>query len=185
MIIKDTDFEGIKIISPKIIRDNRGYFSEIFKISTFREHGIKSNFVQENYSSSLSAHTIRGLHFQAPPYAQSKLIMVVKGKIFDVAVDIRHGSPTFGKWTSLTIDEQSKIQLFIPEGFAHGFCTLVDNTEVLYKVTREYNKNYDRNLSWNDPDIGIKWPFSKDKVIISKKDSDSSSLRLLPKYFQY
>ena len=163
----------IKLIKPKIFRDERGYFFEAYKESEFKENGIQENFVQDNHSSS-SLGVLRGLHYQLPPHAQGKLVGCIKGSIFDVAVDIRKNSPTFGKWIGVNLNSLNHYMLYIPAGFAHGFYTLQDKTEVLYKVTAEYSPEHDRGIIWNDPQLSIRWPGIN--VHLSVKDAQLPTL---------
>lgn len=163
----------VLLIEPKVFKDERGFFMEVYKASEFEKFGIK-NFVQENISFSVKG-VLRGLHYQKNPYAQGKLVRAVKGEIFDVAVDIRKGSPTFGKYVSEILSEENKRMLYIPEGFAHGFCVLSDNAIVNYLTTSEYAPQADRGIIWNDKDIGIEWPI-KD-VQVSEKDKRHPELR--------
>ncbi len=155
------------LIEAKPFPDDRGFFLEIFKESSFIENGINTKFVQDNFSRSIKG-VLRGLHYQKNPKAQTKLVTVLRGEIFDVAVDIRKNSPTYGKWISEVLSEQNHKLLYIPEGFAHGYCVLSDEADIFYKVNPEYSPEYDRGFIWNDPEINIKWPI--DKPIISEKD---------------
>jgi len=165
------------LIEPKAHRDPRGFFVETYKQSEFFENGITEKFIQDNWSHS-SRGTLRGLHFQKPPQAQAKLVMVLKGEVFDVAVDIRKNSPTFGQWVGLTLSDKKAQMLYIPVGFAHGFCVLSDEADFIYKVSDEYSPELDRGIRWNDPDIGIDWPVSspllseKDMLLPLLKDAD-------------
>ena len=149
------------------------------------EAGIELDFVQDNHSLSADHGTVRGLHFQTPPYAQDKLVRVVKGAIFDVAVDLRKGSPTLGQHVSTVISAEEWNQILVPIGFAHGFCTLEPNTEVIYKVTNFYVPAYDKGCLWNDPDLGIDWPVDAVAAIVSDKDQSYPKLSELPDYFCY
>lgn len=159
---------GIILIKPKIFGDNRGFFIETYKESEFIKNGITEKFVQDNHSCS-SKGVLRGLHYQLEPFAQGKLVRCIKGEIFDVAVDIRGESPTFGQWIGAYLNPEKHHMLYIPPGFAHGYYTIHENTEVIYKVTADYAPEYDRGIIWNDPEINIQWP-SKD-VTLSQKDS--------------
>jgi dTDP-4-dehydrorhamnose 3,5-epimerase len=174
-----------RIIVPKRHLDDRGWFSEIFHEQRLRDIGITWRFVQDNQSSSKRAGTLRGLHFQRPPAAQAKLVTVVKGRIMDVAVDIRRGSPTFGKHVSTELSSESGRQMYIPMGFAHGFLTLDDDTVVMYKVSDYYAPMHDRGIRWNDPDIAIPWPFKDADVITSDKDRRLPLLMELASPFGY
>ena len=165
---KKLTISDVLLIEPKLHYDNRGFFYENFKESDFISYGISDKFIQENFSHSIK-DVIRGLHFQKNPKAQSKLVSVVKGKIFDVAVDIRKNSPTYGKWVGEILSEQNRRSLYIPEGFAHGFCVLSEEADVFYKVTQEYSPKDERGIIWNDPEIDITWPI--DKPILQEKDS--------------
>jgi len=163
----------IILIEPKVFTDNRGFFLESFKESDFLANGISKKFVQDNFSHSAYG-VIRGLHYQNPPKAQAKLITVIRGEIFDVAVDIRKNSPTYGKWVGEILSEINHRSLYVPEGFAHGFCVLSKESDVLYKVSNEYSREDEDGVIWNDPAINIAWPIKN--PIISSKDGQ---LRLL------
>ena len=156
------------LVEPKLISDNRGFFYESFKESDFFKNGITEKFVQDNFSHS-TRDVIRGLHYQQKPKAQAKLITVVTGKIFDAVVDIRKNSPSYGKWVSEILSEDDHRLLYVPEGFAHGFCVLSQEADVFYKVSNEYSKEHERGIIWNDPTINISWPI--EKPIISDKDN--------------
>lgn len=162
------------LIEPKVHRDPRGFFVETYKKSEFIENGIKDDFIQDNLSHSTKG-ALRGLHYQKPPKAQAKLVMVLKGEVFDVAVDIRKSSPTYGQWVGLTLSEKKTQMLYIPVGFAHGFCVLSEEADFVYKVSDEYSPELDSGIFWNDPDIGIHWPISD--PIISSKDTKLSLLK--------
>ena len=165
--------------------DPRGFFSEIFREELLREHGIDVPFVQENHSLSVDRGVVRGLHFQTPPAGQAKLVRVAAGSILDVAVDIRQGSPTYGHHVAIVLKGSEGNQLFVPEGFAHGFCTLEPNTEVVYKVNRYYSPEHDRGMLWNDPVLGIAWPVSESEALLSDKDRRAPPLAGLPHHFRY
>lgn len=156
------------LIEPRVFGDERGFFMETYNYREFEEFGLTDRYVQDNHSKS-SRGVLRGLHYQKSKAAQAKLVRVIRGEIFDVAVDIRRGSPTFGKWVGVILSEQNKRQLYIPAGFAHGFCVLSEEAEVLYKVTDFYNPQEERGIIWNDPDIAIDWPVKE--PILSKKDA--------------
>ncbi len=170
MDVVSLDIPDVKIIRPKKFGDHRGFFSETYNKKTFEAAGLQYDFVQDNQSLSAEVGTIRGLHFQLPPFAQDKLVRVVRGAILDVAVDIRKDSPTFGRHVSAVISAAEWNQILVPIGFAHGFCTLEPDTEVIYKVTNYYSAEHDRGLLWNDPELGIDWPVSADKARLSDKD---------------
>lgn len=161
---------GVREISPRRFSDERGFFSEVWNAEIWRRSGIELVFVQDNHSLSRSRGVLRGLHFQAPPFAQEKLVRVTRGAIFDVAVDIRKHSPTFGQWVSVTLSADEWNQLLVPAGFAHGFLTLEPDTEVQYKVTAPYSAEHDRAIRWNDPQIGVEWPLSAEELTLSSKD---------------
>ncbi len=170
MKILPTDLDGVFIVRPNIYKDKRGYFLETFRQSVIEEYiGKKINFVQDNESFSHKG-VLRGLHYQIPPFAQAKLVRVIKGKIFDVAVDVRRSSPTFGRWVGVVLDDEKKEQLFIPQGFAHGFLVLSDEAIVTYKVDNYYAKDCDRGIRFDDPAISIDWPTDRDSIILSDKD---------------
>lgn len=169
MRVTEGTLEGVKLIEPTVFEDARGYFLESYQAIRYAEIGLPQVFVQDNHSLSKEAGVIRGLHYQLNPQAQSKLVRVTAGAIYDVVVDIRQGSPTYGQWEGFELSADNKRQLFVPTGFAHGFCTLVPNTEVQYKVDRLYSKEHDRGILWNDPAIGIKWPTTQ--PILSEKDA--------------
>ena len=169
MLFQSTEIPGLLLYEPTVFNDERGYFFESYNENTFRSAGIDFRFVQDNQSASVYG-VIRGLHYQLPPYAQTKLVRVLSGKILDVAVDIRQGSPTFGKSYTLELSAENKKQLFIPVGFAHGFSVLSERAEILYKCDAFYNKESDAGISYNDPKLGIDWMIPSEKVIISEKD---------------
>ena len=179
---KRLEIPDVILITPTAFADERGFFMESHKESEFKANGIEFEFKQDNHSKS-SRNVLRGLHYQLEPYAQGKLVRVVTGSIFDVAVDIRKSSPTFGKWVSAELSEDNKKMLWIPPGFAHGFLTLEDNTNVLYKTTNEYNKESERGISWNDPEIGIKWPVNN--PLLSEKDKKHPILKEADINFNY
>lgn len=172
----------VVLIEPKVFQDGRGFFMETYKFSDFAAFGITERFVQDNHSRSLRG-VIRGLHYQNPPKAQGKLVRVVAGEIFDVAVDIRRGSPTYGKWVGERLSSENKRMLYIPPGFAHGFCVLSREAEVVYKVTEEYAPEHEAGVIWNDPNIGIRWPVAD--PIISEKDAAFPRLKEAENLFFY
>ncbi|AHM68167.1 dTDP-4-dehydrorhamnose 3,5-epimerase [Paenibacillus polymyxa] len=174
MIIKEV-LAGAKIIEPVVHGDHRGFFMESYNEQIMKQHGINYAFIQDNQSLSAEAGVIRGLHYQLHPKAQTKLIRVLSGAIYDVIVDIRKSSPTFGQWVGVILSEHNRRQLLVPKGFAHGFCTLVPNTQVLYKVDEYYSPENDRGILWNDPALGIDWPTSH--AILSEKDQKHPTLR--------
>ncbi len=185
MYIQSLTIPEVKLITPKKFGDQRGFFSETYHKKHLAEQGVNTKFMQDNHAFSARKNTVRGLHFQIPPFAQAKLIRVVQGAILDVAVDIRQGSPYFGQHVSAVISEKKWNQIFIPEGFAHGLVTLEDNTAVLYKVSNYYSPEHDKGLLWNDPDLGIDWQINMEEAILSDKDQVQPRLRDLPEYFTY
>jgi dTDP-4-dehydrorhamnose 3,5-epimerase len=180
-----TEIAEVKEIRPVRHGDSRGFFSEIFREDVLQRHGVEAAFVQENHSLSVDRGVIRGLHFQTPPTAQAKLVRVGAGSILDVAIDIRSGSPTYGRHVAVVLSAAEGNQLFVPEGFAHGFCTLEPNTEVIYKVNRYYSAEHDRGMLWNDPVLGIAWPTSESEAVLSNKDQHQPLLAELPPFFAY
>ena len=179
------DIPDVKLLRPPRFRDARGFFSEIHNQQALTAAGISMDFVQDNCSLSHAAGTVRGLHFQFPPKAQAKLVMVLKGRVLDVAVDCRKGSPTYGRHVSAELDAEGWTQLFVPVGFAHGFCTLEPDTLVLYKVTALYAPQLDSGILWNDPDLGIAWPVTDETAVLSDKDRKLPRFRELADQFSY
>jgi len=171
MKVIPTALPELKVYVPKRFGDPRGYFTEWYNARTLAEAGLDCRFVQDNLSLSRTPSTLRGLHFQTPPHAQGKLIGVLQGAIFDVAVDIRRGSPTYGRHVGVELSAELGNQLFVPKGFAHGFCTLAPDTLVAYKVTDYYDQASDAGIAWNDPDLAIAWPFGGEPAVISERDS--------------
>jgi len=179
---KRLSIPDVILVEPQLFSDDRGFFYESFRESDFFSNGIDKKFVQDNFSHSVNG-VIRGLHFQKAPKAQTKLVTVLKGKIFDVAVDIRKNSPTYGKWVSEILSSDTHNLLYVPEGFAHGFCVVSDEADVLYKVSNEYSQEHERSVIWNDPKLDIQWPIKK--PIISNKDNKLSLLENLDNDFVY
>jgi dTDP-4-dehydrorhamnose 3,5-epimerase len=177
MLVEDTAIEGVKIITPKRHGDNRGFFSEVYNQNTWRKAGLDYEFVQDNHSLSAEVGTIRGMHFQTPPFAQAKLVRAARGRVFDVVVDLRRSSSTFGRHVAVELSAENWRQLLVPIGFAHGFCTLEPNTEFLYKVTNFYSAPNDRGLAFDDPDLGIDWPVAPSEAHLSDKDRKWPRLR--------
>ncbi len=173
---KKLSIPDVILIEPHVFEDQRGFFLENFKESDFKKNGIDTNFIQDNYSYSLKK-VLRGLHFQKLPKAQAKLVTTLKGEIFDVAVDLRKNSTTYGKWVAEILSEENHLSLYIPQGFAHGFCVLSNGANVLYKTTQEYSSEHEGGIIWNDPDLNISWPV--DDPILSKKDQTLPFLRNL------
>lgn len=176
------DLPEVLLIEPKVFGDSRGFFLELYNKKEFSEHGIDVEFVQDNFSHSIKG-VLRGLHYQALPMAQGKLVRCIKGEIFDVAVDIRKHSPNFGKWVSAILSEENHHQLYIPAGLAHGFCVLSDQADVLYKATDFYAPNLDRGILWNDPNIAIDWPIKE--ALVSDKDQKLPLLKDAKDLFIY
>lgn len=176
MTIEPTQIPEVLILKPKVFTDHRGYFFESYNADTFRNLGIAINFVQDNESYSIK-NVIRGLHYQLSPYAQTKLVRVVSGRIFDVAVDIRKNSPTFGKYIGVELSDENKYQLLVPKGFAHGFVVLSDFAIVNYKCDQYYKPEADRGIRYNDPEIGIDWQIPPEQAIVSAKDNVHPALK--------
>lgn len=171
MEILQTKILDLLLIKPKVFKDHRGFFLEFYSEKIFRERGITTPFVQDNHSLSVKKGVLRGLHFQLPPHAQAKLVRVIHGAVFDVAVDLRKESSTYGKWQGFELTAENFNMLYVPRGFAHGYCTLEDNTEFMYKCDNFYHPESDTGLRWNDPTLNINWPV-KD-TILSDKDKDT------------
>jgi dTDP-4-dehydrorhamnose 3,5-epimerase len=179
---KNLDIPEVVLIEPKVFKDERGFFMETYKMPDFVTAGVKANFVQDNHSRSTKG-ILRGLHYQNPPFAQGKLVRAVKGEIFDVAVDIRTGSPTWGKWIGVILSEENKNILYVPETFAHGFCVLSEVAEVIYKTTNAYSAEAEAGVIWNDEDLNIEWPVKE--PILSEKDQKLPSLKNADIRFYY
>lgn len=162
--------DGILVITPTRFADARGYFSESYSRAAFQQIGVPCEFVQDNHSLSRQRGTVRGLHFQLAPFAQAKLVRVLRGSIYDVAVDVRRDSPTFGRHIAVDLSAENGRQLFVPAGFAHGFCTLEPDTEVLYKVDVSYSRDHERGVRWNDPVLGIAWPVTGREAVLNDRD---------------
>ena len=184
MEVIKTEIEGVVIIEPRIFKDERGYFYESFSQREFEEKVCKTVFVQDNQSKS-SYGVLRGLHFQKPPYCQSKLVRCIKGAVLDVAVDIRKGSPTFGKYVAVELTEDNHRQFFVPRGFAHGFAVLSDEAVFQYKCDNFYNKESEGSVAWNDESLAIDWKIDMNKVILSEKDKQSKPLATTDYLFDY
>ncbi|WNR43873.1 dTDP-4-dehydrorhamnose 3,5-epimerase [Paenibacillus roseipurpureus] len=181
MKLTSTVIAGLLIIEPEVHEDHRGFFMESYHAGKLAELGITTTFVQDNHSLSEEVGVLRGLHYQLHPHAQTKLVRVISGAIYDVAVDIRPDSPTFGKWVGVTLSAANKRQLLVPQGFAHGFCTLEPRTQVLYKVDAYYSPQHERGILWNDPAIGITWPTTS--PILSQKDEKHPLLKVAEIHF--
>jgi dTDP-4-dehydrorhamnose 3,5-epimerase len=169
MKVTSLTLEGAKLIEPVVHGDHRGFFMESYNEKLMHEHGIMHNFIQDNHSLSAEPGVLRGMHYQLNPKAQTKLIRVISGSIYDVILDIRKDSPTFGQWQGFILSDANKRQLLVPQGFAHGFCTLAANTQVIYKVDEYYSPEHDRGIAWDDPSLNIDWPVSS--PVLSDKDT--------------
>jgi dTDP-4-dehydrorhamnose 3,5-epimerase len=181
--VEPTALPDVKIVRPKRVGDARGFFSEVYNRRAFADAGIALEFVQDNHSLSASAGTVRGLHFQTAPFPQDKLVRVSRGRILDVAVDLRRSSPTFGQHVAVEVSAENWVQLLVPVGFAHGFCALEDNTEVIYKVTQYYSAAHDKGVLWSDPALGIAWPVAASDATLSAKDQQLPRLSECPDVF--
>lgn len=181
MKVSQTKIPGILVFEPKVFEDERGFFMEAYKKSEFAALGFKEEFVQDNHSRSTRG-VLRGLHYQLSSHPMGKLVRCLLGEIFDVGVDVRKGSPTFGQWTGEYLSAQNKKMLYFPPGVAHGFYTVSEAAEVLYKCTGEYNKESEKGLAWNDPKVGIKWPIKNNLVILSDRDQKHPTLDKVEAY---
>ncbi len=184
MTHEETTLPGVLLITPRRFGDHRGFFAETYSRRQYREIGIDLDFVQDNHSLSAETGTVRGLHFQAPPHAQAKLVRCGRGAIFDVAVDIRQGSPTYGQWVGYELSAENGAQLFIPAGFAHGFVTLRPESEIVYKCSDYYAPKTEGALLWNDPALGIDWPLTGEATL-SEKDASAPRLAALESPFTW
>lgn len=169
--ISSSPIPEVKIIQPRKFEDDRGFFVETYSRPALATGGIDIEFIQDNQSLSLATGTLRGLHFQRPPFAQDKLVRVIRGRIWDVAVDLRRSSPTFRQWFGLELSADNQTQLLVPVGFAHGFLTLEPDTEVIYKVSAPYSRDHDVGVAWDDPDLAVAWPLPVSRPVLSAKDS--------------
>ncbi len=185
MQIETTRIAGVLVVTPKKFSDERGFFSETFRASALAAHGVTHPWVQDNHSMSGRGGVVRGLHFQAPPHAQAKLLRVVRGSILDVAVDIRRGSPTYGQHVAVELSAVNWKQLYVPAGMAHGYCTLTDKAEVIYKTSDEYAPDSEGGLLWNDPALGIAWPVVTDEVTVNVRDAAWPRLAALQSPFEW
>ena len=183
MQLIETPIPAVKVLLPKKFGDHRGFFSEVYSDKLLAGLGVDARFVQDNHSLSAEKGVVRGLHYQLPPMAQDKLIRVVRGAIMDVALDIRRGSPTFGKHVACLLSAENWKQMFVPAGFAHGFATLEPNTEVLYKVTTYYSPGHERGIRWNDPKLGINWHVGEDQAVLSERDRNHPMLAEMSELF--
>jgi dTDP-4-dehydrorhamnose 3,5-epimerase len=185
MDVKSLAIPEVKVITPPIFRDKRGFFSETYNLEKLAAVGIDCSFPQDNHSLSRARGTVRGLHFQIEPHPQGKLVRVVRGAVFDVAVDIRHGSPAFGKHVCCVLSSENWSQVWVPSGFAHGFCTLEPDTEVVYKVTDLHSPQCERGIAFDDAALGIDWPIAPSEAVVSEKDRRLAKLSEVPAYFFY
>ncbi len=183
MLIEACEIPDVKLVRSKQFRDSRGFFSEVYSKSALAGAGLTDEFVQDNHSFSALAGTVRGLHFQKPPFAQAKLVRVTRGSILDIALDLRRASPHFGRHVARVLSAENWEQLYIPTGFAHAFCSLEPDTEVLYKVTSYYAPDADAGVLWSDPELGIDWPVASDSATVSEKDARLPRLRDLEPVF--
>lgn len=183
MNCKPTDIPGLLIVEPRLFDDNRGFFMESYSRRKYSELGIVQEFVQDNFSLSLKAGTIRGMHYQLEPMAQSKLIRTIRGKTLNVVVDLRQGSPAFGKWTAIAMSPEQFRLLYVPRGLANGFCSLEDSTEIEYKVDAYFSQEYERSFCWNDAELGIDWPVTD--PILSDKDRTAPPFKEAEHNFAY
>lgn len=170
MQVLTAEIPGVLLLKPRFFEDARGYFVETYNVRSARDAGIVTEFVQDNEALSVRRGTVRALHFQVPPKVQAKLVRVLHGSVFDVVVDLRVGSPDYGRWISVTLTAQGGEQIFVPRGFAHGYCTLEDDTVVAYKVDDYYGPDCERGLAWNDPTLNVDWPVSPADAVLSDKD---------------
>lgn len=181
MEIKTTPIPGLLVVKPKVFKDERGFFMESFRADKMADYGVTAPFIQDNRARSVQKGVLRGLHFQRPPHSQAKLVSVTRGAVFDVAVDLRSSSPTFGRWLGLVLSADNFAQLYVPRGFAHAYLTLEDECEVEYKVDAYYAPQADAGVLWNDPDIGVDWPMKP--TLISAKDMALPGLKELDNPF--
>ncbi|MCE2566118.1 dTDP-4-dehydrorhamnose 3,5-epimerase [Komagataeibacter sp. FNDCF1] len=185
MDIKTFNIKGMMLLTPPRFEDDRGYFTETYNAARLKKIGITEPFVQDNHSLSRQRGVVRGLHCQLPPHAQGKLVRCTRGSIWDVGVDIRAGSPTFGQWVGETLSAENGAQLWIPAGFLHGFCTLSDNAEVQYKCTDFWNRECERSVRWDDPLLAINWPVTAGEAIVSAKDAEGLAFSSVDDWFTH
>lgn len=185
LLIESLSIPGVKLITPKRFGDSRGFFSETYKAKELAEAGLDLDFVQDNHSYSAAKGVLRGLHYQKPPHAQDKLVRCTRGRVWDVAVDIRKGSPTFGQYVGAELSAENWVQILVPKGFAHGFVTLEENCEIQYKVTDYYVPESDANIRWDDPVLGVDWKIDPSSVTLSEKDAAAPLLSDVDLVFEY
>lgn len=183
--VKSLEVPEVKLVTPKRFGDDRGFFSETYNKQRFNSVGITADFIQDNHSLSAAPGTVRGLHFQSPPFAQAKLVRVLRGSIIDVAVDVRVGSPTFGKSVRAELSADNGVQIFVPRGFLHGFATLEPNTEITYKVDNYYSAECDGSVAWSDASLNIDWGIDVSKAKVSEKDASAPSFEEFESPFEY
>tara|TARA_B100000214_G_scaffold223719_1_gene162794 strand:- start:8320 stop:8883 length:564 start_codon:yes stop_codon:yes gene_type:complete len=181
--IQETELEGVLLLEPTVFGDHRGFFMESYTKKKFEEMGLSYDLIQDNHSLSSESGTLRGLHYQTNPMALTKIVRCTRGGILDVVVDIRNGSPTYGKWISAKLTAENKLQIVVPKGFAHGICTLEDNTEIMYKVDEYYSPEHDKGILWSDPELAIDWPV--ENPILSDKDKAQPLLHDADNNFVY
>lgn len=175
--VESLKIPDVKLVTPRRFGDDRGFFSETYNETRFVENGIEAKFIQDNHSYSAPKGTVRGLHYQSPPFAQAKLVRVLRGAIIDVAVDVRTSSLTYGQWVSAILSAENGVQIFVPRGFLHGFATLESDTEIAYKVDNYYSSECDGAVVWNDPDLAIDWGIDTEKATLSSKDSQAPAFK--------
>jgi dTDP-4-dehydrorhamnose 3,5-epimerase len=185
MHVSETSLPGVKILTPRRFRDHRGFFAETYSRRTLAAAGITTEFVQDNLSVSTVAGTVRGLHFQKPPFAQVKIVYAAQGSIFDVVVDVRRGAPTYGRHVGVTLSAAEGNQIYVPEGFAHGLCTLEPDTQVVYKVSSFYAPEHEAGIRWDDPALAIAWPVQAGQAVVVERDAHLPLLADLPEVFTY
>jgi dTDP-4-dehydrorhamnose 3,5-epimerase len=183
--VEPTDLPGVMLVRTRWFEDARGSFSEVYNQASFLAAGLPGGFIQENHVVNPVTGTVRGMHFQRPPFAQAKLIRVVKGAVLDVSIDIRRDSPNYGRWVAVALSSADRHQLFIPAGFAHGYCTTEPETEIAYRVDAPYNPKAEAGIRWDDSDLGIAWPIAREQVLISERDQLLPTLAELPAFFTY
>lgn len=183
MKVETLAIPDVKLLTPRRFGDSRGFFSETWQQERYAEAGIPGPFIQDNHALSTQRGVVRGLHLQAPPSAQGKLLRVVRGAVWDVAVDVRHGSPTFGRFVAAELSAENWQQIWVPAGFLHGYCTLTEVTEVIYKVSGPYDRAAERGVIWNDPDLALPWPVAASEALLSDKDKILPRLADCPVWF--
>lgn len=183
MKVETLAIPDVKLLTPRKFGDSRGFFSETWQQERYAEAGIPGPFIQDNHALSMQRGVVRGLHLQVPPSAQGKLLRVVRGAVWDVAVDVRHGSPTFGRFVAAELSAENWQQIWVPAGFLHGYCTLTEVTEVIYKVSGPYDRAAERGVIWNDPDLALPWPVAASEALLSDKDKILPRLADCPVWF--